>query len=73
MGQSRYIQPKSCELNKTYYMKMGGNGTRVRYKKVRFLGYRPHPAEVLIHDGDRIRVIHRSILYLRKLDKGGYL
>ena len=72
MEEKRYIQPKSCDKGKKYYIKVDGNGTDAQYKKVRFLGYRPHPAEVLIRDGDRIRVIHRSILYLRESDDGEY-
>ena len=70
MGQERYFQPESCEIDKNYYIKTNGNGMGVVYQQVRFLSYRPHPAEVLIHDGDKIRVIHRSILFVKRSSNG---
>lgn len=72
MEQDRYIQPKNCEKDKSYYIKISGNSVDGTYQEVRFLSYRPHPAEVLIHDGDRIRVIHRSFLYIKESGSGGH-
>lgn len=65
MAQGRFIQPDSCEIDKQYYLRSNGNGSGVLYKEVRFLSYRPHPAEVLIHDGVKPRVIHRCFLFER--------
>lgn len=72
MGQEKYIQPDSCEINKRYYIKLNGKGSDPRYQEVRFLGYRPHPAEVLVHDGEKSRVIHRCILYMKESGDGSY-
>ena len=68
MGQARYIQPESCSIGKYYYLQTTSNGNLPDYKKVRFIGYRPHPAEVLVQDGNRIRVIHRRALFLKERD-----
>ena len=70
MGQEGYFQPESCELDKKYYIKTNANGIGEVYQQVRFLSYRPHPAEVLIQDGDKIRVIHRSILFVKESSNG---
>ena len=71
MEQDKYIQPDSCEMNRSYYVKTNGRGSGASYQKVRFLSYRPHPAEVLIHDGEKARVIHRCILYEKGSNNGG--
>ena len=63
MGHSRYSQPESCRVGENYYGKIDQNGSGASYQPVRFLGYRPHPGEVLVHDGQRPRVIHRYYLY----------
>ena len=65
MEQDKYIQPDSCEMDRSYYIKTNGKGSESSYQEVRFLSYRPHPAEVLIHDGEKPRVIHRCILYAK--------
>jgi len=71
MEQDRYIQPDSCELDKSYYIKTNGKDSEVSYQEVRFISYRPHPAEVLIHDGEKPRVIHRCILYAKESKNRG--
>ena len=38
------------------------------YRKVEFIGYRPHPAEVLVEDKNIRKVVHRVNLY-QKNDK----
>ena len=70
MGQEEYFQPESCELDKNYYLKTNGSTTGLVYRQVRFLSYRPHPAEVIIADGDKIRVIHRSMLFAKESSNG---
>ena len=75
MNQDHYRQPKSCQADGIYYLKISGSNGKAEYKKVRFLSYRPHPAEVLVHDGQRPRVIHRRFLFIKvsgngKCDKG---
>jgi hypothetical protein len=66
MSQERFAQPVSCERNESYYLKVIGNGNEQNYIKVHFVSYRPHPAEVLIHDGFRIRMVHRALLYVKE-------
>ena len=70
MEQDKYIQPDSCEMDRSYYVKANEKGSEASYQEVRFLGYRPHPAEVLIHDGEKTRVIHRCILYEKESNNG---
>lgn len=70
MGHENFIQPDSCEIDGGYYIKSNEKRSGAKCQKVRFLCYRPHPAEVLIHDGDKPRVIHRNILYAKKSDEG---
>ena len=68
MNQDHYSQPKSCRAGGIYYLKISGANGKAEYKKVQFLSYRPHPAEVLVHDGQRPRVVHRRVLYLKTSD-----
>lgn len=65
MGKGIYIQPDSCETDQIYYQKMNRDGSAPIYQKVRFLAYCPHPAEVIIDDGERARVIHRCDLFAK--------
>ena len=71
MGQEKYIQPDRCEIDRSYYIKLNGEGSEASYQAVRFVSYRPHPAEILIHDGEKSRVIHRRILYAKESNNGG--
>ena len=71
MSQDHYTQPKSCQANGIYYLKISASNGKAEYKKVRFLGYRPHPAEVLVHDGRKPRVVHRRFLYTKISANGG--
>ncbi len=70
MNKDRYIQPGSCRTNGIYYLKIIDKGGKARYLEVKFLSYRPHPAEVVVHDGDHTRVIHRRFLYSKESDNG---
>ena len=65
MSQETYIQPASCVKDQYYYLKVSGNGREAKYLVVRFVGYRPHPAEILIDDGNQIRMVHRSLLFIK--------
>ncbi len=70
MDRERYFQPDSCQINRKYYLKISENGSGPNYRQVRFISYRPHPAEVMVHDGTRSRVIHRVDLYQKAADEG---
>ena len=70
MSQDHYTQPESCQIDGIYYLKISGINGKAEYKKVRFLSYRPHPAEVLVHDGHKPRVVHRRVLYTKNADQG---
>jgi hypothetical protein len=70
MDPEGYYQPKSCEINQRYYLRVVKNGSEVNFQRVRFIGYCPHPAEILIHDGKRIKVVHRTFLYLKESRSG---
>ncbi len=62
MKQSSYYQPDTCIPGKQYYIKTKGPGSATQYKGVKFISYRPHPAEVLIREDNITRVIHRIYL-----------
>ena len=68
MQPAKFVQPDSCETDKCYYYQLSRNGSEVIYRKVKFLSYCPHPAEVIIHDGKKPRVIHRCFLYEKVSD-----
>ena len=67
MQTENYFQPDSCIPGKVYFIKTKYSDSTSEYKSVRFVGYCPHPAEVIIREGSRNKVIHR--IYL--LEKNG--
>ncbi|MCJ7734511.1 MAG: hypothetical protein MUP11_08175 [Anaerolineales bacterium] len=69
MDDTRYQRPESCQQGKDYYFRIAEDLRSVRYKKVKFLSYRPHPAEVLISKEGIPRKIHRIDLYQRRNGK----
>ena len=66
MRQGIFIQPASCQADGMYYLRINQNGFGWAYQRVKFLAYRPHPAEVLVHDGHKARVVHRRFLYCKE-------
>ncbi len=58
-----YIQPETCQEGGRYYYRHRANGKSAGFRKVKFIGYRPHPGEVIVDDGQRSVVIHRIDLY----------
>ena len=69
MAQELYIQPASLTRKGIYYRKINKNGSEAVFQQVTFLSYRPHPAEILIHDGEKPRVIHRRCVYVLTADQ----
>jgi hypothetical protein len=61
----KYIQPDKCLIGSKYYLWLSKNGNTGSFRKVTFIGYRPHPAEVIIDDGRGPRVIRRLDLFQR--------
>ena len=70
MSRVIYIQPTSCIKDKCYYLKTGRNDRGPIYQEVRFVSYRPHPAEILVDDGNQIRMVHRSLLFTKRSGNG---
>ena len=70
MQKGDYIQPESCENDHYYYLLVKRNPGKTKYQQVRFLSYRPHPAEALVHDGRRPRVVHRRFLFCKASGNG---
>jgi len=66
MKRAGYMQPDSCEVGGDYFFKTNGKIAGAEYRKVKFLSYLPHPAEVLVHDGEKCRIIHRRFLYTER-------
>ena len=67
MQNENYFQPDTCIPGKVYFIKTKNPDSTIKYRGVRFIGYCPHPAEVIIREGSRNKVIHRIIL----LEKNG--
>ena len=65
MSQDKFIQPESCTGEQRYYLKIAKNDRGSDFQEVRFIGYRPHPAEILIDDGHRVRMVHRYLIYIK--------
>lgn len=63
MNKTEYTQPETCLVGGIYYLKSSTNGKGNRFSEVRFVGYRPHPGEVVVDDGRGPRVVHRLFLY----------
>jgi len=66
MKTKGYYQPESYQKRLVYFAYDENNSTENKYKKVEFLGYRPHPGELLIKDNGVIKVIHRKLLKKKK-------
>lgn len=58
-----YFQPETCVPGELYYIKVKENGSRTKYHSVKFIGYCPHPAEVIVRNNGRTKVVHRIYLY----------
>ena len=69
MKNNGYYLPDSCREGNEYYLRIKLNSEIQEYKKVIFLGYRPHPAEVMIREGNRSRMVYRSDLFTRLGDR----
>ncbi len=59
MSQSIFVRPEHCLEGESYYLRTRRSGAGDRYRQVRFISYRPHPAEVVVNDGEGPRVVHR--------------
>lgn len=63
MNHYCYCQPETCVPGEQYYLLIKKSDLSAVFRKVKFIGYRPHPAEVLIEDRNIKKVIHRLNLY----------
>ncbi len=66
MEKNGYYLPDSCLAGNEYYLGIKSNSEFPEYRKVIFLSYRPHPAEVMVRDGNRSRMVYRSDLFTRR-------
>ena len=66
MEKNRYCLPDSCLAGNEYYLRIKSNSEFSEYRKVIFLSYRPHPAEVMVREGNRSRMVYRSDLFTRR-------
>lgn len=64
MNEPAYTQPDTCLVGKRYYLKSSSLGKTRKYHEVTFIGYRPHPGEIVVDDGSGPRVVHRLFLYV---------
>ncbi len=63
MKYENYFQPDTLIRGKLYYIKTTSPDLPNKLLPVNFVDYRPHPAEVLVRDGSRTKVIRRVILF----------
>jgi hypothetical protein len=59
----KYTQPDNCQAGCRYYLKSKHDGRGSQFSEVVFIGYRPHPGEIVVDDGMGPRVVHRLCLY----------
>ena len=69
MNRYRYYQPETCVPGKEYFLMIKKPDSSTVFREVKFIGYRPHPAEVLVEDGNIRKVVHRINLF-QKNGKG---
>ncbi len=69
MKKNGYYLPGSYMAGSEYFLKIKSNSEFLEFRRVIFLGYRPHPGEVTIREGNRSRMVYRSDLYARLRDK----
>jgi hypothetical protein len=69
MEKNGYYLPDSCLAGNDYYLKIKSNSEFSEYRKVIFMSYRPHPAEVLIRDREKPRMVYRSDLFAHQVCK----
>jgi len=59
----KYTQPGNCQTGCSYYLKANHGGGGSQFSEVVFIGYRPHPGEIIVDDGTGPQVVHRLYLY----------
>jgi len=69
MHRENYFQPDICIPGKQYYIKTKGLDSTTKVKSVVFVGYCPHPAEVIVQKDGRSKVIHRVFLLQKNGNK----
>jgi len=68
MGKNGYYPVESCKRGKEYFLRSLNDSGTMRYKRVEFWNYRPHPGEITIKDGDMIRLAYRADLFQLEAD-----
>ena len=68
MKNNGYCIPETCYEGKDYFIRDKSELKDSKYIPVEFLGYRPHPGEVVIKVLGKVRVIHRRLIFVRKPD-----
>ena len=66
MENNGYCSPESYQVGEVYFIRDKSASTDDKYIPVKFLSYRPHPAELVIKEKGLARVIHRRLLFVRK-------
>ena len=66
MKNNGYCTPETCHEGREYFIKDKSVLQDDKYLQVEFLGYRPHPGEVVIKAQGKVRVIHRRLIFVRK-------
>jgi len=65
MQPVNYFHPDTCIPGKQYFIKTKGLDSTINIKSVIFVGYCPHPAEIIVRQDGRNKVIHRVYLLQR--------
>jgi len=59
MYHENYFQPDTCIPGKEYYIKTIGLDAKIKVQSVVFVAYCPHPAEVIVRNDGKNKVIRR--------------
>ena len=66
MNKNGFYRPESCREGEEHFIMKEKDSTKVEYKHVEFVSYRPHPGELVTREDGVARVIYRRQLYARK-------
>jgi hypothetical protein len=65
MKEYHYCRPKSYYKGSIYFIREVDQNGQISYKPVKFIGYRPHPGELIIRNNSKTIVIHRRWLFTK--------
>lgn len=65
MGKNGYCPVYSCKKGEEYFIRTISDSGMMEYKRIEFRNYRPHPGEITVKDGEKVRLAYRADLFQR--------